>query len=80
MLILSLSTPTLGDRTSKGASSGGKDVCRRGCAEPVDAMDIVEGLRRFMDGDGPDSPAPRFLPELEPFASVLMAGSCEGEG
>lgn len=80
MLILSLSTPTLGDRASKGASSGGKDVCRRGWAELVDVMDMVEGLRRFMEGDGPESPAPRFLAEDEPLARVLMAGSCECEG
>lgn len=48
--------------------------------ELVDAMDMVEGLRRFMDGEGPDSPAERFLAELDPFARVLIAGSCEGEG
>lgn len=80
MLTLSLSTPTLGDRAAKGASSGGKDVCRRGWAELVEAMDMVEGLRRLIDGEGPDSPAARFLPEPEPFARVLMAGSCEGDG
>lgn len=80
MLTLSLSKPTLGDRASKGASSGGKDVCRRGWAELVDVMDMVEGLRRLMDGGGAESPAARFLLELEPFARVLMAGSGDGEG
>ena len=32
------------------ASSGGKEVWRRGCAEPIEVTDIVEALRRFIDG------------------------------
>lgn len=80
MLALSLSKPTLGDLASKGDSSGGKDVCRRGWVEAVEVIDMVDGLRRLMEGEGPDSPGPRFLLEEEPFARVLIEGSCVGDG
>lgn len=75
MLTLSLSNPTLGDRAAKGDSSGGKEVCRSGWAEPTEVTDIVEGFLRFMEGEGPLSPAERFLDEPVPFASVLRVGS-----
>lgn len=76
MLTLSLSKPTLGDRGPNGASSGGKEVCRRGWAEPVEAMDMVEGLRRFEMGEGPAPSAVRL--RERPF--VLMDGSWVFEG
>lgn len=76
MLMLSFSMPTEGDRAPKGASSGGKEVWRRGWAELVEAMDIVEGLRRLRAGEGPPSPAVRLrFEEDEPLAVVLMEGS-----
>lgn len=76
ILALSLSRPTLGDRGPNGASSGGKDVCRRGWAEPVEATDMVEGLRRFEIGEGPAPSAVRL--RLRPF--VLIEGSWVFEG
>ena len=44
-----------------GASSGGKEVWRRGWAEPTD---ITEPLRRLRLGEGPPSAA-RFLESEE---------------
>lgn len=69
----------LGDRRYEGEkvpcswdSSGGKEVCRRGCAEPVDATDMVDALRRLREGGCAGRSAamePRFLD-----------GSCALEG
>lgn len=78
-LALSLSKPTLGDRAPKADSSGGKEVWRRGWAEPVEAMDMVEGFLRFMEGEGPLSEA-RFLFELVPLEWVLREGSWLWDG
>lgn len=80
ILTLSLSNPTLGDRAAKGDSSGGKEVCRSGWAEPTEVTDIVEGFLRFMEGEGPPSPAERFFDDPAPFASVLRVGSWECDG
>lgn len=76
--MLTLSSKTLGDRGPKGASSGGKDVCRRGWAEPVEATDMVDGLRRFAEGAAPSAARLR----MEPFDVVFMAGRevCDGKG
>lgn len=81
MLALSLSKPTLGERAPNGASSGGKEVCRSGWAEPVEAMDMVECFLRFRAGDGPESAVPRLLFELFPFVRVLRGSwLCDGYG
>lgn len=60
---LTLSTSAEGDPAEEKAllSSGGKDVCRRGCAGVPDAMDNVEALRRFNTGETDPSAAERFL-------------------
>lgn len=38
------------------ASSGGKEVWRRGCAELLEVMDMVDCLRRFWEGVEDGSP------------------------
>ena len=82
---LMASTSTEGERASSGvpASSGGKDVCRSGWADPAaELIDMTEGLRRFRAGPPLPLPLPLPLPSAVRFlfVIVLMGGSCECEG